>query len=146
MSGSVKRSTMHSPASRSHETLGAAEHLLRRAPRERQKKNALGTNAALDQMCDTIDERSRFSCSSARNDEERAVAMCGCGQLLVVQIGGKITRVFWRVTRAWRVDMWLLGHRAGIYVEARSLGGGSALHPASECPSAYWATTLPVIV
>jgi hypothetical protein len=132
----MERSALNSSASRSHETLSASEHLLRRAPRERQKKNALGTNAALDQMRDTIDERSRFSRSSAGNDEQWAVAMCRCSELLVVQIGGELSRVPRRLARARRVDTWLLGHRAGIYVEARSLGAAPRFIPhRKRCPS-----------
>ena len=132
MGGPVKRSAVHAPAARADEAFRAREHLLRGAAREGQQEDALGARAAIDQVRDAIDERACFSRAGSGHDQERPVAVRGGGELLGVQLGRVVAGLRSVVMLAGRVDAWLLGHRAGIYVEARSLGVGSALRAASD--------------
>ena len=81
---------MHFLAVAADESLGARQHFLRSPAGEGQQEDALGFDAALDQMRDAIDERARLSGSGAGDDEKGAVAV-GCSRgLLWVQIRGEV--------------------------------------------------------
>jgi len=78
------------PAPATHEALGAREHLLRGATREGEDEDAVGINAAIDEMRDAIDKRAGLPRAGAGDDEERPVTVRRCGCLLGIQVGGDI--------------------------------------------------------
>ena len=84
--GAVKGAAVHVAAQRADESLGAREHLVRGAPGEGQKKNALRLHAALEQVRHPIDERPRLARSRAGDDEQRAVAIHRRRSLLGIEL------------------------------------------------------------
>src|SRR4026208_1714559 len=91
MSGGVEGPAMPLPARGSHEPFGARQHLLGSPSREREKENAVGAYALLDQMGDTVHECSCLSGAGTCNDEQRSIAMCWRGCLLRIELGGEIS-------------------------------------------------------
>ena len=77
---------MDMAAGRTDEALHAPEHLLRRSPRERQQQHSLGTRAVLDQVRHAMDQRSRFSRTRARDDQQRATFVGGRFLLFLVEL------------------------------------------------------------
>ena len=57
-----------------HDALGALEHLVRGAVRERQQQDALGRHALLHQIRHAVNERARLARAGGRQHEERPVA------------------------------------------------------------------------
>src|SRR5687768_15297893 len=95
-------------------------------------------------MSDAVDQGARLSGARSGNDEQRPVAVRGRGELLGVQLGREVPRLTRGLTGARRIDTWLLGHRAGIYLEARSRGGASPRFvPHRNVLARYGTTTLP---
>jgi len=90
MAGRVERPTLNARRRGSHESFGSAQHLVRGAARKRQQQDTLGSNAAVQQVSDPVDERSSFTRACAGDDEEGSVAMRGGGELLGVQLCGKV--------------------------------------------------------
>src|SRR6266498_1962431 len=88
----VKRSAMYVAAVATHEALGPGQHLLCCASSEGEKQNAIGTDAALDEVRYAVDERPGFSGSGAGDDEEGPFAMRRRSRLLRVQLGGEVPR------------------------------------------------------
>ena len=64
------------------EPLGAGEHLLRGAAGEGEQEDALGRDAALDEVRDPVDERARLAGARAGDDEQGPVAEGGGARLL----------------------------------------------------------------
>src|SRR3954469_18833245 len=101
----MKRPAMHSLAVASDEALGTGQHLLRRAPSERQQQNSLSWYAALDEMGDSINERAGLSGSGTSDDQQRSIAVCRGRRLLWIQLGCEIARRWCRIeTRSGGVD------------------------------------------
>src|SRR5207248_6729030 len=91
--GGAQRSAVRATAVATDEPLGTGEHLLRGAARKGQKKNAVGRNAAIDEMCDAINEGAGFSRSRSGDDEKRSVAVSRRLCLLGIQLGREIARL-----------------------------------------------------
>ncbi len=88
--GAVERAAVHGAALAPHELLRAREHLLRRAPREGEQEDPLGTDAALDQVGHAVDQRARLARPRAGDDEQGAVRMRRGRALRVVEVGGEV--------------------------------------------------------
>jgi hypothetical protein len=68
-----------------HDALGAPDHLLRRAPRERQQQDAPWIGAIEHELGDAVRERRRLAGPGARDHEQRLVARVqDCLALLVI--------------------------------------------------------------
>ena len=93
MRGGVERPTVYALAVAPHQPFGAGQHLLRRASSERKKKDAIGSNATLDKVRDSIDERASLSGAGARNDQQGTIAV-GCGgSLLGIQFRCEVAKI-----------------------------------------------------
>ena len=88
----VKGAAVHGAAGAAHEAFGAAEHFLGGPPREGQEKNPLGADSILEQVCDAIHERARFSRARARDDQQRPVCVRSRLSFRRVEIRGEIGR------------------------------------------------------
>ena len=66
------------------------EHLVGGAAREGEEEDALGRDAAFDEVGDAVDERARLPGAGAGDDEQRTVAVRGGGGLLGVQLRGEV--------------------------------------------------------
>ena len=92
MRSRVERAPMNFSAVRANQLLGASEHFLSGAPCERQEKNPIGPNTALDKMRYAVNERPGFPGACACNNEKGTVTVSrGCG-LFRVELRGQITR------------------------------------------------------
>ena len=97
--------------------LCAPQHLLRRAPRERQQQDRAGRHAALDQPRDAIDQRASLARSRARHDQQRAVAMRHGGELRGIQQLGVLdfeVALVGRRRRLFAQVNYLVGHVSAI--------------------------------
>ena len=78
MAGRVERPAVHARADAEPTSRSARESIsLRGAAGEGEQEDALGRDAALDEMGDAVDERARLPGAGAGDDEERAVAVRG---------------------------------------------------------------------
>ena len=93
MGGGVKGSAVHAAAVSTDETLGAGEHFLRGAPGEREEKDAVGRDSAINEMRDTINKRAGFSRSRSGDDEKRSVAVSRRLCLFGIQLSREIARL-----------------------------------------------------
>ena len=84
--GGVERPALHAARHGAHEAFGAAEHFLGGAAGEGEEEDALGRDAALEQVRDAVDQRARLAGAGAGDDEQRTVAVGRGGSLLVVQL------------------------------------------------------------
>ena len=121
----VERPALHARRRGADEPLGAREHLVRGAAREREEQNPLGRNAALDQVGDAIDERARLAGSGAGDDEQRPFFVRGGRPLFGVQLRGDVASRFRDDAIAGRVDLRggvgrLNGHRTQYRFGTRS--------------------------
>ena len=82
--GGVEGPAVHLRGWLPDEALGAREHFLGGAAREGEQEDPLRRDAAVDQVGDAVDQRSRLSRSGAGDDEERsvsAIAAAACSGL-----------------------------------------------------------------
>ena len=73
-------------AARREHRLDPAQHLGGGAAREREQQDAARVGAALDEVGDAVHERGRLAGAGAGDDEQRAVAVLGGGQLLGIEL------------------------------------------------------------
>jgi hypothetical protein len=73
------------------QSLGARQHLLRSAAGEGEQENPLRFDAAVNQVCDSIDQSASLACARAGDYEKRTIAVGCSGCLLRVQIRGEVT-------------------------------------------------------
>ena len=79
MAGGVERPAVHFRRGRPDESLGAAQHLLRGASREREEEDALRPHALGEEVGDAVDERAGLPRACAGDDEEWSGAVGGGG-------------------------------------------------------------------
>jgi hypothetical protein len=65
-----------SPVNLSRDPLNSPDHFARGPPRKGHEKDAVGIGAVHNQMGDAMSQSIGFTCSRARDDEER---LSGCG-------------------------------------------------------------------
>ena len=90
MRGRVKCATMHSLAIAADQSLGARQHFLRCPSRECEKQNPIGSDTPLDEVRDTVYERSSLSGSRPGDYEERPIGVRRGRGLLRIQLRCKI--------------------------------------------------------
>ena len=134
--GGVERSAVHPRAAPTDESLGAGEHLLRGAAREGEEEDALGRDAALDQVRDAVDERARFARARAGDDEQRPVAEGDGARLLRIE-GGRERRLVrgGKLSRARAVEARLVRHSPEYTSAPERPPNASALGGANPVPS-----------
>src|SRR5205823_3872779 len=93
MRGGVEGSAVDSLAVAANQSFHARQHLLRRATSECQKKDSFGGDAALDQVCNAIDEGARFSGAGAGDDEKWPIAIGRGRGLLWIELRREVANI-----------------------------------------------------
>jgi hypothetical protein len=63
------------------------------APGEGEEEDAIGADAALDEVRNTMDERARFARAGPGDDQKRSISVLGRRRLLRVQLRGEIAAI-----------------------------------------------------
>ena len=90
--GGVEGAAVHGAARAPDEALGAAEHLLRGTPRERQEEDAFRADPRLEQVRDAVHQRARLARAGSGDDQQRSVGVRRRLQLRRIQLGGEVRR------------------------------------------------------
>jgi len=86
MGSRVKRPAVNFAARGADQFLRARQHFLGGTTRKRQEEDAVGANSCIDQVSDTVNERSSLSGSGPSDDEKWPVAVRRCCGLLGIQL------------------------------------------------------------